>query len=105
MTNIAWWLKTTNIKQWKPDPIIARDNKIKVVYIVAPFNESSYNKLNKNYIKQYNTLFESLKRKYPEVEFSSELFFYNNSFLGDPSHLNIKGRSKFSNELKSQLGL
>lgn len=82
---------------------IAKNNKINVIYKSTPFNKSSYNAIDKNFIKIYNTLFNNLKRKYPEVVFNSELFFYNDSYFGDPSHLNTKGKDKFCNELKAEI--
>ncbi len=82
---------------------LAANNDIQVVYINPPFNKSSYNKLNKTYIEDYNNSLQKLKIKFSEVIFSSDIMYYEDNFFGDASHLNEKGKIKFSEEIKKKL--
>ena len=75
---------------------LALENNIKVYYIVPPFNEASYNNLNLNYIRNYDSYFDSLKYKYQNVVWHNKIFFYEDRFFGDKSHLNSRGQMKFS---------
>ena len=75
---------------------LALQNNIKVYYIVTPFNEASYNNLNLNYIRDYDSYFNSLQYKYQSAVWHSKIFFYEDSFFGDNSHLNSRGQIKFS---------
>ena len=82
---------------------LARKHKIPMVYTIMPFNESSYKRLSKDYLQQYRDFFTAMQKEFPEVKFYYEPFSYDNSFFGDPSHLNVRGKDRFSNELKARL--
>ena len=45
----------------------------------------------------------NLSAKHDEVDFYAGVFFYEDNFFGDPSHLNIRGTNKFSEEIKNKL--
>jgi hypothetical protein len=75
---------------------LALENSIKIYYIVTPFNEASYKNLDLNYIKDYNSYFDSLKYKYNNIVWHNKIFFYDDSCFGDKSHLNSRGQIKFS---------
>jgi hypothetical protein len=86
--------------------VLTKQNNIKVYFVIAPFNENSYNKiynLNKDYLKEYSDYINSLKLKYNNVVWNSDIYCYGNDFFGDPSHLNSKGQRKFSTYIKSYL--
>ena len=75
---------------------LALENKIKIYYIVTPFNETSYKNLNLNYVRDYDSYFQLLKNKYKNVVWHHQIFSYEDSYFGDRSHLNSRGQIKFS---------
>jgi len=80
---------------------LAHENNIQVLYKTAPCNTTSFNRLQKKYLSEYNNYFRELKQKFPNVLFDETLFPYNDSLFGDPSHLNKRGCIAFSDEFKS----
>jgi len=79
---------------------LARKNNLQVIYLAAPFNEASFNSVNKQYVAEYNALFERLKREYPEVVFYSDINAYPNDLFTDASHLNHDGTVRFSHKIE-----
>ena len=82
---------------------LAKENDIAVVFQATPMNKASYDALNPDYVKDYNILMADLSFKHDEVDFYGAVFFYEDIFFGDPSHLNIRGTNKFSEEIKNKL--
>ena len=82
---------------------LAADNNIKVYYIITPFNKASYQNLKPNYINCYNNYFSGLKGMYDKVVWQDEIFYYDNEYFGDPSHLNLLGQIKFSEYLRYEV--
>jgi len=80
---------------------LAHENNIQILYKTAPCNTTSFNRLHKKYLSEYNQYFQDLKKKYPYIIFDEALFPYNDSLFGDPSHLNKRGCVAFSEEFKS----
>ncbi|MCG1036559.1 hypothetical protein [Polaribacter sargassicola] len=75
---------------------LAKNNNIKVFYINVPFNETSYKNVSLDFKSSYNKYFATLKSKYPNFIFNSDLSYYKDGYFGDKSHLNDRGASKFS---------
>ena len=82
---------------------LAEENGVKVIYQATPMNKSSYNNLKPNYVNDYHTLIKSFIDEYDWVEFRADIFYYEDTFFGDPSHLNSRGAIKFSEEIKHRL--
>ncbi|MFC1760332.1 hypothetical protein ACFLZD_02285 [Candidatus Neomarinimicrobiota bacterium] len=82
---------------------LALENSIKVYYIVTPFNEASYNNLNINYIRDYDSYFNSLKHKHKNVVWHNQIFSYEDNYFGDKSHLNSRGQVKFSKYIINEI--
>jgi hypothetical protein len=75
---------------------LAYHNSIDVFIITAPFNKSSYDKANKNYLSGFEKYLYSTSNKYQNVKILNSLSYMSNDNFGDPSHLNEKGQIKFS---------
>lgn len=91
------------IKNLKKLLDLAEKNNIQVIYYNMPFNESSYISLPLKFRSEYNSFFKKFKKLYPKVVFLSQIKYYENSFFGDSSHLNISGQLKLSIELNETL--
>lgn len=86
--------------------LLCEQHNIKVYFMVAPFNKDSYIKIkeqNINYIIDYESYIKSLEAKYINVRWNADIFYYENEYFGDPSHLNRRGQTKFSIFVKRHL--
>nr|WP_298793909.1 hypothetical protein [uncultured Allomuricauda sp.] len=80
---------------------LAKNNQIMVMYASLPMNRTSFDALSDEYRKGVEQMDARLKRKHPEVEFiNPALVYYDDVYFGDASHLNKKGRERFTFELK-----
>ncbi|WP_190810944.1 hypothetical protein [Flagellimonas sp. S3867] len=80
---------------------LAEKNSVTVMYVSLPMNRTSYRALSDEYREGVKQMDRALKRKHPEVEFiNPALVYYDDTYFGDASHLNKKGREKFTFELK-----
>ena len=76
---------------------LAQENNIEVLYTSLPMNHTSITQMQPKYAKQVSALEFRLKEEHPEVQFVyPSLHEYANQFFGDGSHLNKKGRTKFT---------
>lgn len=83
---------------------LAIENDIQIVYVSLPMNEASYEALSQTYRKGVANLDAELRTKFPAVHFINDpIFYYGDNYFGDASHLNKKGRIKFTSSLKSQI--
>jgi len=99
----------TNYKNFTPSLLLdhyfnqtftlCKEKNIPVIFLFMPMNESSFNKLNKNFITEYQSYIRKYQQKYPQFEISDTLYYYNDNFFGDNSHLNYSGQQKFTNQL------
>ncbi len=99
----------TNYLSFKPAPLLTayfekilifcKRNDIFLIFDFMPFNESSFNVMNKNFISEYKTYINAFARQYPELIISDTLYCYPDIFFGDESHLNAKGKEKFTEYL------
>lgn len=96
----------TKYKHFKPSKIITtyldkifnlcKEKNIDIEFFFMPMNESSYNSLNLDFCKEYKSYMRNFQKKYPEFLISDSIYFYNDGFFGDASHLNKKGKEKFT---------
>ncbi len=73
-----------------------KNKNIYIFFDFMPMNKSSEKKLNTTFIQEYKKYIQSYQKKYLEFSISDTLIFYDDSFFGDPSHLNIKGQAKYT---------
>ena len=71
---------------------LARTNNIELYFYIMPFNQSSFEKANKPYLKSYTNYILNLSVKY-KMTLCNVPFFMKNEYFGDPSHL-FKGAKK-----------
>lgn len=78
---------------------VCKKKNIFIIIESCPINESSYYRLHAKYIDEYKGYFWDLKLKYPEYIISDSIYFYEDNYFGDESHLNNTGKVKFTNYL------
>lgn len=83
--------------------ILAREKHIRVHYVNMPFNDASFDHTTHRFKDSYARCMASLEAGYPEVDWHGGLSARGNDWFGDESHLNAKGRNRFSLELKNRL--
>lgn len=76
---------------------------IKVNYIQAALNETTFDSMNEVYLGQYYSIANSLKELGGDVYYEDYLRRYDNEYFGDASHLNKKGAAKFTAEVSELL--
>lgn len=80
---------------------LAINNQIVVMYASLPMNQTSFHALSEEYRNGVERMDVLIKKKHPEVQFiNPALVYYDDIYFGDASHLNKKGRERFSFELK-----
>lgn len=93
--------------QFKPRKIIidhleklfdlATLHKIKVFYVSLPMNQASAGALHQDYTQGVRFLEHRLKEDYHTIDFVyPAIHSYDNHYFGDASHLNQRGRKKFT---------
>ena len=75
---------------------------IKLIFFSMPMNERSFTALNPEFIREYQRFMQKYQQKYPEFNISDSLYAYPDTLFGDASHLNLKGKEKFTDYFKSQ---
>ncbi len=95
---------------FKPSPTIdhyfnkilslCSEKDIFLFFFAMPMNENSFAALNKDFIEQYKNYMQHYQKKYNNFEISDSLYFYENIFFGDNSHLNEAGKIFFTNNFK-----
>jgi len=81
---------------------LCKENGIQVIIEQHPINESTYANMSGDYKKEYMDYMKSLKEKHPEIIVNTEYNVCPSDWLGDFSHLNENGATKFSEELKEK---
>lgn len=78
------------------------ENGIKVIIEQHPINASTYANMSNDYKEEYMQYMKSLQEKYPNIIVNTEYNICEDDWLGDFSHLNENGATKFSTELKEK---
>ena len=78
------------------------ENGIQVIIEQHPINESTYANMSNEYKQEYMDYMKSLKEKYPEIIVNTEYNICESDWLGDFSHLNENGATKFTMQLKEK---
>jgi len=79
-----------------------KNQNIKLIFFSMPMNESSFEKLNPEFVRVYQRFMQKYQQKYPEFDISDSLYAYPDTLFGDASHLNLKGKKKFTDYFISQ---
>ena len=79
-----------------------KENGIQLIIEQHPINASTNANMNLDYKQEYLDYMKSLKEKYPEIIVNTELKICDDDWLGDFSHLNENGATKFTEELKEK---
>ena len=82
-----------------------KDEDIKLTFFFMPMNKSSYKALKPAFIKEYKTYIQGFQTQYPEFNISDSVYFYPDSFFGDESHLNSKGKELFTKQFAQKYSL
>ena len=61
-----------------------------------PMNESSHKKLSDTMLFEYKNYITTLSKQYPQFDINDSLYFYEDKYFGDASHLNYKGEKIFT---------
>lgn len=83
---------------------LCEENGIKVILEQHPINESTYANMNNEYKQEYMDYMKNLAEKYPNIIVNDEYNICPNDWLGDFSHLNENGATKFTESLKEKYG-
>jgi len=75
---------------------------ISLIFLFMPMNQSSVQALNPGFIKEYEDYFKKMQQKFPEFELHHTIYAWPDSLFGDPSHLNHKGKERFTEEFLEQ---
>lgn len=78
------------------------ENGIQVIIEQHPINESTYANMSLEYKQEYINYMKSLKEKYPNIIVNTEYNICENDWLGDFSHLNENGATKFTEGLREK---
>lgn len=81
---------------------LCQENNIQVILEQHPINASTYANMNQDYKQQYTDYMKNLAEQYPEIVVNIEYNVCESDWLGDFSHLNEKGATQFSKELKEK---
>ncbi len=72
---------------------------IKLIFENMPMNEASVNALHPKFKSDFEQYLQKIQQNYPDAEVADSLYAYPNGMFGDASHLNRKGKQKFTNYL------
>lgn len=75
---------------------LCKKESIHVIFDFMPINESSYKRLNKNFVAGYKSYINKLEVQFPEFTISDTIYFYKDKYFGDESHLNNEGKQMFT---------
>jgi hypothetical protein len=99
----------TRYQTFKPSPIIdtyfdlllnfCKERRIDVIFDFMPFNESSLKASNPIFIQEYRSYIRGYAQKYPEFRISDTVYAYPDNCFGDESHLNFKGKERYTKYL------
>lgn len=81
---------------------LCMEHQIEVIVEQAPMNAGSYDFLTPSYYDGYVHYMKSIQEEYPSITLNPYVPRYDNEFFGDTNHLNLKGATKFSHELRNK---
>ena len=100
----------TNYDHFTPAPILTvyfnlifsfcKEKNIHLIFAFVPMNESSFKELKPAFMKEYKSYIRAFSEKYPEFQISDSIYSYPDVYFGDESHLNLRGKIKYTEYLK-----
>lgn len=78
------------------------EKNIHLIFDFIPMNESSYNALKPAFIEEYRYFIRQYSKKYPLFQISDTIYSYPDKYFGDESHMNSKGKVKYTEYLKEK---
>lgn len=81
---------------------LCTEHGIHVVLEQSPMNTASYELLDETYVKEYTAYMELLAQDYPAITVDTMIAHYEDAYFGDASHLNEKGATRFTGEIKTE---
>lgn len=84
---------------------LCQEEQIMCVFLAMPMNESSFNVLKTDFVKDYQKYMQQKQVAFPKFLISDSLYSYPDSLFGDASHLNSTGTKIFTNSLYTFLHL
>lgn len=78
------------------------EKNIHLIFDFIPINESSYKALKTPFIKEYKSFIRQYSEKYPHFQISDTIYSYPDKYFGDESHMNSKGKVKYTEYLKEK---
>lgn len=72
-----------------------------LIFDFVPMNESSAKALKPAFIEEYRLQMRAFSDEFPQFQISDTLFSYPDVYFGDESHLNLKGKIKYTEYLKT----
>jgi hypothetical protein len=78
-----------------------KQKNIFLIFEFVPMNKSSFKQLNPAFIEEYKAYMKDLQESYSEFHISDSVFYYDDFYFGDESHLNSKGKKKYTFFLKT----
>lgn len=75
---------------------------ITLIYETVPINRSSYERINPEYRRGYESYCAALARDYPELTINSQIEYYDDSYFCDALHFNMNGTKRFSNYIREK---
>jgi hypothetical protein len=102
----------TKYKHFNPAPILdtyfvkllnlCKDNNIHLIFFFMPFNESSLKASDPVFINEYQAYIQKRSTAFPEFNISDTVYAYPDRYFGDESHLNTKGKERFTEQLQGR---
>ena len=83
---------------------LCEENGIQVILEQHPINESTYANMNQDYKREYLDYMKNLAERYPNILVNTDFNVCPSDWLGDFSHLNENGATKFTEGLKEKYG-
>ncbi len=79
------------------------ENNVNIVVVQPPINQASSDGMHQEFLDGFTGYMESIAAKYPDIMMFSEIPVYDNMYFGDSIHVNRKGASLFTADLKQLL--
>ncbi|NOZ36068.1 MAG: hypothetical protein GXO80_12320 [Chlorobi bacterium] len=103
----------TKYKHFIPSPLLetyfdkiltlCTKEDITIIFFSMPMNKSSYKNLSLSFISEYKKFMQKTQQRFPAFVISDSLYSYPDKYFGDASHLNKKGKEKFTNDFINHL--
>lgn len=81
---------------------LCEQKNIVFIFESMPVNKSSYASLNPIFLSEYENFMQKLAEKHQNSTISDSLYSYDDKYFGDESHLNPKGRQKYTEYITSK---